>query len=217
MAINPFDESDYLGVARSRVTQQFKDKVVLDKFLQLMLQLRIDIQLTLKDLMQLRSLDTATGAALDILGTIVGQERTLYGLIYGDNPEPQTVLLDDDSYRLFIRAKIAKNSTRATPEDTMRFANLIFQTTGSTVQDEGAASYTLMIGKELTEFEQALVNYISTSGGYPVRMLPKPIGVRVNYGMFDPESFFAFEGVEGGKGYGSLEDLSIGGKYASLI
>lgn len=217
MAINPFDIEDYVGEAKSRVTEQFKNKLVIDKYLDLMLKLRVELQLTLKDLMQLRSLDTATGVQLDNIGAIVGQERTLYGLVYGGNPDPQTVVLDDDSYRLFIRAKIAKNSTRATPEDTMRFANLIFQTTGSTVQDEGAAAYTLMIGKELTEFEQALVNYISTSGGYPVRMLPKPIGVRVNYGMFDPDNFFAFEGVKGAKGYGSLEDLSIGGKYASLI
>lgn len=217
MAINPFDIEDYLGEARDRVTEQFKNKIVIDKYLQLMLKLRVEIQLTLKDLMQLRSLNTATGRQLDELGSIVGQERVLYGLVYGSNPDPQTVTLDDDSYRLFIRAKIAKNSTRATPEDTMRFANLIFQTTGSTIQNEGFASYTLMIGKELTEFEQALVNYISTAGSYPVRMLPKPIGVRVKYGMFDPDNFFAFDGVKGARGYGSLEDLSVGGKYASLI
>lgn len=217
MATNPFVVEDFLGVARTRVTEQFKGKVILDKFLQLMLQLRNDIQLTLKDLMQLRSIDTATGAQLDELGDIVGQERTLYGLIYGDDPNPQTVVLDDDSYRLFIRAKIAKNTTRATPEDTMKFANLIFQAKGSTVQSEGTASYTLMIGKELTPFEEALINYVSTSGDYDVRLLPKPVGVRVNYGTFDPDNFFAFKGVTGGKGYGTLGDPSVGGKYASII
>ena len=77
MAINGFDVVPYLDVARERKTFAFSDKVVFDKYLQLLLMGQIELQETLKDLMQLRSIDTAEGEQLDIIGRIVGQEREL--------------------------------------------------------------------------------------------------------------------------------------------
>lgn len=77
MALNEFNKVDYYAEAVSRYTDQFQDKPVFDKYVQLLLNEKINVQAAMQQLMQLRSLDTATGKQLDIIGNIVGQERIL--------------------------------------------------------------------------------------------------------------------------------------------
>lgn len=214
MATNEFIEVDYLEEARSMVTEQFKEKTIFDKYLELLIGGKIELQQVFKDLMQKRSLDTAEGVQLDQIGEIVGQSRTLVNV---QIMPAQTIVLDDDAYRIFIRSKIAKNITRATPEDTMANANLIFNTTGSSIQDEGDAAYTLYIGKLLSPLEQSLLNYVIQEDGYITRLIPKPAGVRVNYGNFPADNYFGYQGALNVKGYGDLDDPSLGGVYAGLI
>ena len=89
---------------------------------------------------------------LDLIGEIVGQPRELIDIdilefldsnihqeVWGmllivvlvffssGQSTKGNIVLSDDMYRLFIRAKIAKNVTRATPEDIMSFCNFIFE------------------------------------------------------------------------------------------
>src|SRR5215217_7796337 len=77
--LNPFSIVDYLSEARSRVTEQFKteDHPIFDKYLQILLSGKIELQEIFRQLMQERSIDTAVGAQLDIIGDIVGQPREL--------------------------------------------------------------------------------------------------------------------------------------------
>ena len=77
MTTNAFTEIDYLAEGRGRVTEQFKNKPVFDAFLKLVMDYLNELQTVYKDLMQLRSINTATGAQLDLIGNIVGQPRTL--------------------------------------------------------------------------------------------------------------------------------------------
>jgi len=216
MATNEFEIVDYLAEARTRVTEQFKtdSHPVFDHYLQLLIEGKTELQEVFRQLMQERSLDTAIGAQLDQLGEIVGQSRTLVNV---QTMPAQTIVLDDNAYRIFIRSKIAKNITRATPEDIMANANLIFNTRGSTVQDEGNAAYTLLIGKTLSPLEQSLLNYIIQEDGYITRLVPKPAGVRVNYGNYIPDNYFGYQGAPNVKGYGYLDDPSLGGEYAALL
>lgn len=233
MAVNDYKITPYLEEARSRVTEQFKEKPVFDRYLQLMVDGSLEVQQVLKDLMQKRSIDTAEGVQLDILGEIVGQPRTLInadllpffgfmghwqsdsygsldlegvGSVWWDGEASSTgnITLNDDLYRLLIRAKIAKNSTRATPEDIMELTNFIFDTGGSTIIDEGEAKYRLMIGRNLTRQEVGLLRYVNYTASYGSKLLPKPIGVGVEYGSFDYDAMFAFQGIPNAKGYGSL-------------
>lgn len=235
MSVNPFITEDYLGTARSRSTIQFEQDSapVFDKFLQLVFSEAMEIQISKRDLMQLRSIDTAEGAQLDIIGEIVGQPRTLVdvdlftffgfrghwnsdsygdlndpsvGSVWWDGESPTTgnITLSDNLYRILIKAKIAKNVTRATPEDVMNFANFVFNTSGSTVVDEGGAKFRLLVGRVLTRQEVGLLRYINREAGYESTLLPKPIGVGMDYGSFDYDSFFAFQGIPNAKGYGSL-------------
>ena len=242
--INPFLLESYLEVARSRVTEQFKDADIFDRYLQLLLGGKIELQEVFRQLMQERSIDTATGAQLDIIGEIVGQPRefidtallTYFAYLgypaaesFGDlndasiggyyrglnDPLAGNTLLNDDQYRLFIKAKIIKNSTNATPNQLLEFIKFVFGSNQNQLIEEGDAAYTLLIGKELSTFEKVLVNYVSYSSGYPSRFVPKPIGVRVNYGTYIAGDAFAFQGVVGAKGYGDLTTIATVGGYGS--
>jgi hypothetical protein len=273
MAVNNFEVINYLSEARSRYTEQFRyDPVsnegakIFDKYVQVLLGGKIELQEVFRQLMQERSLDTAVGVNLDNIGEIVGQPRTLLsvdifeffgfagvpnagsfgdfydpsvGAVFYDanNPRFGNITLTDEVYRIFIKAKIAKNSTHATPEQVMEFANFIFSTSGSTIQNEGSAAYTLLVGKELTSFERSLLTYIQKTDSYNAYLLPQPLGVRVNYGNFDYDSFFGFQGVPNAKGFGNYTFLladgsqvadgtqlagpslqeGVGGKFASFI
>lgn len=241
--LNRFNLEDYLSVARSRTTEQFKlgedgqgGAVIFDKYLQLLLGGKIELQEVFRQLMQERSIDTATGAQLDLIGDIVGQPRefidtallTYFAYLgypdaesYGDlndsslggfyrglnDPLAGNTLLNDDQYRLFIKAKIIKNNTSATPNQVLEFINFVFNSPHNQLIEEGDAAYTLLIGKQLSSFEKVLLTYVSYSSGYPSRFVPKPIGVRVNYGAYIAGESFAFQGVPGARGYG---DLTIG-------
>lgn len=199
MAINPVEVVEYLDEARGRVTEQFKDKIVFDRYIQLMIKESLNIQLMFKDLMQLRSLDTATGAQLDILGDIVGQERTpLPGELFDTTG---VVVPDDTIYRLLIKSKIIKNNTRATPEDIILGTEFILGIDGVTIQ-EFSAAYNIYTPRYLTKFEKFLISGIVTEY-YTLTLLPKPVGVRVEFVEFDGTNFFAFQGVPNAKGFGS--------------
>lgn len=244
--INNFAIIDYLQEARERVTEQFKDKDIFDRYLQILLTGKVELQEVFRQLMQERSIDTATGAQLDIIGDIVGQPRELIDTAllnyfaylgyptaasYGDlnnsavggiyysygNPLAGNTLLTDDQYRLFIKAKIIKNNTNATPNQIIQFMEFVFGIKTNLVIAEGNAEFTLMLGRSLSNFERVLLTYVSYSSGYPSRFIPKPIGVKVNFGQFDDSNYFGFQGAPNARGYGSLNDLSTGGIYGQLL
>lgn len=232
MATVPFDSVDYLDEARGRVTSQLTDKQVFDKYLDLIIQEQLELQGVFKDLLQKRSIDEASGKQLNLIGEIVGQPRelisadlfTFFGFqgalkadTFGDFGNPQAgskfydfgtplggnVLLDDPTYRLFIKAKILKNTTASTPEEIISFVNFLFGTTQTAIF-EGQAEYTIMFGRELSSFEQVLLNYVTNSQGYPSRLIPKTVGVRINFGSFQSDNYFGFQGVTGAKGFGGF-------------
>jgi hypothetical protein len=227
----PFTTVDYLSEARERVTEQFKDKSVFDKYLELLLYSQIEIQNTLKDLMQLRNIDTAVGAQLDVIGRIVGQERELiaadlyefFGFVGALTAQPMGELgsseggifytfgtplggnrtLDDETYRKFIKAKIFKNVTASTPEEFISVVNLIFDTDTTYITEGAEAEFTVYFGRPLSNLDKALLDYISYNQAYPTRMLPKTIGVKMN---------FNFDGIPSGAGgYGTGYGVSYGG------
>lgn len=78
--IPPFTDVDFLAEARENVTEQFKGKVVFDKYLQLLISSLNDVENMFKQLLQQRGLDEAVGEQLDVIGRIVGQPRTLISL-----------------------------------------------------------------------------------------------------------------------------------------
>lgn len=246
MALVPVNSVDYLNEARQRITSQFENKVVVDKYLQLLIDGQAEIQQMFADLIQKRSIDEAEGVALDIIGRIVGQPRELLDTSllsyfafdgypdaqpYGDlndtsvggfyysfgDPLTGNTLLNDERYRMFIKAKIIKNTTIATPEDFLNFISFVFGVNINNVLSEGNAEFTILVGKELNSFERLLLAYSSTQNGVTIPFVPKPVGVRINYGQFNSDNYFGFQGAPNAKGYGDLSNPLIGGKYAMLF
>lgn len=235
MATNEFVVEDYLATARTRTTEQFKleSAPIFDKYLELLIDGFQDLEEVYKDLMQLRSIDTAKGAQLDILGNIVGQDRELlaadlfdfFGMQgalnafpMGDSSNPTigglfysfgtdlggNIELDDDTYRLFIKAKIYKNNTASTPEEFIQAVKLILNLDQVAIIQDGDGQATVLFGRALTPSERVYISYISYSQGYPSRLLPKTVGVRINYGEFLQNNYFGFSDSPGSKGFGDL-------------
>lgn len=236
MAIIPYEEIDYLEDARENKTYQFEGKVVFDKFLQLVLTQREEIQDVFVDLLQGRSIDEAQGAQLDMIGRIVGQPRTLINLdlynyfaflgypsgeTYGDLNDPSAggvwytqgtpiggnYTLDDETYRLFIKSKILKNRTASTPEELLQFLSFLFGDIPIYLK-EGEASFTLLFGRPLSQLEENLLTFTSYELGYPSRLIPKTLGVGIDFGYFEANNFFAFQGVPNAKGFGDADMAS---------
>lgn len=240
--LNPFVSEEFLNVARSRVTEQFKNKRVYDKYLQLLLSGKVELQSVIKDTMQLRSLDTAVGAQLDVIGEIVGRPRGLVtsdifyyfgfegapqGESFSSTTDPtvggQWYSLDapvgisrepsDEEYRLILKAKIIKNRTLARPEDVISAYKFLFGTSQVTIEELAPAEVRIGIGKILTNVERGLLFDLGGAG----QLLPKPVGVSYSYTEFQAGRVFATEGFPGGQGTGDLNDPSVGGFLSNLI
>ena len=154
--INPaLPSKDYYQEALSWITEHYKDKPVFQKHLQIMFLQHSALFHEINNLLQYRSLDTAQGRQLDIIGDLVGQPRvqaqaalyTFFGFLedvtadtFGDlndasiggywyskgSPIGGNLSLDDETYRRMIRARILKNSSRGTTDDFLRFLDYVF-------------------------------------------------------------------------------------------
>lgn len=95
-----------------------------------------DIENAFQQLLLNRTIDTAVGAQLDIIGKVVGQARLGLG---------------DDTYRQYLRARVASNHSQGHFEDLISVATLILNDTGYLVQvqNEGTATVRVLVSQKL--------------------------------------------------------------------
>jgi len=245
MTTNTFTDIDYLSQGRGRVTEQFKNKPVFDAYLKLALDALNDVQAVYKDLMQLRSIETATGSQLDLIGEIVGQPRTLvnynafpyfgfdgataaetFGTISDstiggvfrsvNQEEGSSSSVDDETYRFLIKARIIANTTRATPEAIITGLNFITGNTNSGVVEQPNAHITIEIQNNLTDLQAYFLQGLSQIGS----IVPVPIGVAVDYVFFEDEYFGFLEDLNAstvGTLGGAGYGVDYGYSYGSII
>lgn len=242
MAVNPFDVVPFVDEARGRITEQFKDKPVLDKYIRLMIGEWDEMQGVVKDLQQLRSIDTAVGAQLDIIGDIVGRPRglvtaelfTYFGFQGAALAGSYASLTDptvgapwyslnaptgvsrepsDEEYRIILKAKIIKNRTMARPEDVIAAYQFLFSAGQVTIDEYAPAKVRIGIGKILSNVERGLLFDLGGAG----TLLPKTVGVNYTYSEFQTGRVFATEGFPGGTGVGDLNDPTAGGILSNII
>lgn len=242
MAVNEFAVEPFLDVARARITDQFHDKPIMDKYLQLLIDGKRELQDVMKDVMTLRSIDTAVGAQLDVIGIIVGRPRGLVsaelftyfgfdgagqGGSFGSVTDPSVGAPwysigaptnrsrppSDEEYRLILKAKIIKNRTLSRPEDIIEAYRFLFGASQVTITELGTASVRIGIGKILSSVERGLLFDLNGVGS----LLPKTVGVEYTYSEFQSNRVFATEGFPGGVGTGDLNDPSSGGILSNLI
>jgi len=239
---SPFEIKPYLEEARSRTTEQFKGKPVFDRYLQLLLSESTRLQEEYRKLKQDRSIDTAVGAQLDIIGEIVGRPRGFLTAdlfkFFGFEGDPQSGSMGsesstqtgspfwsegsplsrsrpptDEEYRLLIKAKIIKNTTTSSTEDTISAFRFLFATGQVFLDEYQAATVRVGIGKILSSTERGLLFEFQGAGS----LLPKTIGVKYEFLEFQSTRIFATEGFPGASGIGDLNDPSVGGFLANLV
>ena len=123
------------------------------------------------------ALDYAAGDQLDKLGELVGIGRQLPT---DDSRIPPT--LDDNTYRLVIKAKIYKNHWDGTRKGLQDIFDVFFPDIPYEIVDNQDMSYTVtLIDPEADDVFIGLI-----MNGY---ILPKPSGVRVEYRVLDTALF----------------------------
>ena len=243
MALIPFEYNDFVAESEDLITTQFQDKDIFNRYLRLLKTGLQEALLVCKDLMQKRDIDSATGAQLDIIGDIVGQPRVLintdlypffgfqgdlvansFGTYYNNQIGGYwysyggkiggDVTLNDEQYRLIIKARIIKNNAKGLNEDYIRFGNFVFDTKIS-FEDDHSGKCTVMVGRRMTLFEKAIMAYVFDGTDYNFTYHPKPLGVGVGVTEFDATGTLGFLGTPGAKGMISLGFPFNGGIFAN--
>jgi len=230
------DLINHKELAESRVVTQFKESNLID-YIKALLVEADTLEQVFQSLLTDRWIDTAQGVQLDILGAIVGQPRELvdaailsyFGFFpnsgsssFGSTLDPSiggrfrskdesttgNRELSDNEYKVYIRARIIKNSIIPTLPETLSFFKFLFDVDHIVIIDSNM-HYTVQIGRILTPNEKAFL--INTD------LVPKVAGVGVGYQEYESELAFGFGGIPTSKGFGSVNNSSLGGKFSSII
>lgn len=114
-------------------------------------------------------LDNAAGQQLDTIGRLVGVKRLLTFVPAGG----ESPLLEDDTYRMLIKATIIKNTWKGKLEDLYSAWRTVFPNTKLfQIQDLQDMTFNVIIAGAFTSLERELI-----TNGY---IIPKPEGVRIN-------------------------------------
>lgn len=192
---------DHQDLAISRLIVQFRESENLVGYIRALLQEGNDLEQVFQDILTKRSLDTAEGAQLDIIGEIVGRPRTsedsiaipFFGFQYAigsdtfssaGTPSAGSVflstgtdeyinqVLNDSAYRTLIKAKILQNKTKTTINDTIEIVLQGINASGVQIT-EGDKKFTVNLTSAITDTEKLLL--VKTD------YISKPAGVSVNF------------------------------------
>jgi len=194
-----FDEiADHVDQAKARLIQQYKERPRVEGTIEAFTQGAQDLETTAKDLNEKRGLDTSTGAQLDGVGLIVGEERRP-----GES---------DTDYRVRIKARIGINLSQGQPERMIETFQIL--TGAPIVLLQELMSGAVALSSEISFATQEEVDDI-------IRIMESvaPAGVRVDYiGIFSTlADSFAFAGNLAGEGFSSTATPAQGGKFATLV
>lgn len=187
---------DHEARAVGRLAGQFAHSPNLKAYLVGVMSEANALEKVFQDILELRSIDTATGKQLDILGELVGQPREFLEssdqIFFGFSGHPQAGafgdarfkskgeslsglrLLTDEEYRVFIRARTFKNSTTSTVQEvTQQIRTILDAPTAQLIRGPGPAEYTVIIGKVLTINEKLIITATD--------LIPKTAGVTASY------------------------------------
>lgn len=224
---------DHKAKAISRLLVQFSEAAILQGYIKALLSEADNIEKAIQDTIDLRTIDSATGATLDIIGVLVGQPRILLNATalvffgydghlsadsYGDlddsslgaryisagEPLSGNRVLNDEEYRLFIRARIAKNHSNGSINSVAYLASFVTGTDLIVIQEgPEPATFNIGFGRKL---DANTKTFLANNN-----LIPKPAGVRIAYFYdFPTENPFGFAGAPGNvQGYGAGEYADI--------
>lgn len=215
---------DHGALALSRVAQQYTGSAKFLALLQAIMEQSQEIETVFQQVAAVTDIDACEGVQLDIIGQIVGISRYVKGGLpvaffgfalqpgaqqlgeegladigarFRDDAEAATGTnaAGDQQYRLFLRARIARNHTHGNIEGVIAALQYVFDTADVLVEDKNNMSFDISIGKRLSYPEQVLT--------YLLQIIPKPAGVRINArSFFDANNVFGFYGFKYAEGFG---------------
>lgn len=202
---------------------QFHGKPVLQAIIEAFGEELDELEQAFSDLRDKRWIDTAEGAQLDGIGTIVNQPRQIadaiqiafFGFQEQDNALGfeqgrfrdywetwlQSANLSDPEYRKILRLKVFKDVSSGTAEDTIVSIRRIFDAPYVVLSEIGNAKISVGIGRALDVNDLSIartVDLIVRAGG---------VGVQ-DMSIFDYENYFGFFEQPNAKGFetGSFAD-----------
>ena len=155
----------YLGL----LTSQYQNSPKLNAFLAMLLQKFEDISQCQSVLDEAFDLDNAVGAQLDILGVLLGASR-LVGFQPSGGVSP---LLDDTSYRVYLKARAAMNQWDGTIDGLQGVWTTLFPGGRIVIDDNQNMTATIFLSGSFTSIQQDLI-----TNGY---IVPRPEGVLYTY------------------------------------
>ena len=168
--------SDY----RSLITSQHASQPNFIAWLIANLNYYDDINLLLKTFDDEFDIDKAVGVQLDTCGVILGQSRTVK-FQPSNNISPT---LDDETYRLVLKARILLNQWDGTNENLKVLWNTIFSEIPIILNDKQDMTMDIYINGLNSTLEKELI-----SNGY---IIPKPAGVAISY-TFPDNIIFGYD------------------------
>ena len=176
----------------------------------------VEIANVIEDLKFKRGIDTGFGVTLDGIGDIVGQSRIVDNAVsipfFGFYGVPSALgfnqgrfrdsgetwqfssKLGDAEYKKLLWAKVFKNVSNSTTEDTIQALKYIFNAEKVIVEDAGNAKIRIGIGRELTAAEIVLAKAFS--------LMIRGGGVGIDeIVQYDSSAVFGFLGQTNIKGF----------------
>jgi len=189
------ETTNHAAQAIDRLTDQFKGKVKIEGLITAIVNQLQDIETAAYQVIHGTYLGDAIGVQLDRVGKIVGAERQ------GRS---------DEDYENYIYAKIGQNVSNGTREDLIAIFNLLTGSTRSHYMNIGGGACAIMANLDISA--------LNTDDIKTFCQEVLCVGVRLDYvGWFDDDEAFGFAGDINALGFGTLADLSLGGKLSSLV
>lgn len=183
--------------AKNRLLQQYKGKPGFEKIIEAIVGQFQIIEDVLFDLLNNRFLSNAAGKQLDGIGEIVLLDR----------PEG----MDDTTYRIRLRVQILVLTSNGEPETLIQIFKLLLDASSVHLTEISLAALQLLSNVDIPSDKEDLIFSILESAAVG--------GVRINQiGSFDETEPFVTDGnFLFGKGFGTITDALIGGKFATIV
>ena len=192
-------EQDYKTIARSRLTDRHKSDETFLAILDTLIELKEERQreyLSLAD--TFLDIDKSTGKNLDVIGRLIGEERTLvnfidrsyFGFLGARLSEAYDVgywyslyrnkygtlrTLTDEEYRRVLKARVIKNSSDNNRESFLEILNILSNNNFSVITESLDNSAILV---EIEDYD-GLVSYYLSKYKSDRNLIPIPMGRRI--------------------------------------
>jgi hypothetical protein len=131
--------TDHVAAAIARLPHMYRGassalETNTQKVLRALLSPAAALESAMRQVLTLRSIDTAVGAQLEAIGDLVGM--------------PRQSVADDEIYRRYVRAAIATNKSDGVTEDILTIARLVVNDGAATLsnKNQGIAAFVLVVG-----------------------------------------------------------------------